>query len=117
MSTANTIATWVGLVLSAASLVVGIISLINTTLIKRKQIMEIEAAKEIAIFNSDMPRAAIIERPNDSGKGLVFVPIENNEGLLDYLRDHPNERIAPKDYKSCKYNKIEILSILNNYEE
>ena len=91
-------------------MITGTLSLINTALIKRKQIKEIEAAKEIAIFNSDMPRAAIIEKPNKTGIGLVFLRLENQEELANYLNKNPNCKVITAEYCGGGiYNKLEVL--------
>ncbi len=95
-----------------AGLIVGIIALKNTSLIKKEQAREIEAAQEIAIFNSNMPRAAIIEKPNHAGVGIVFLQVENNESLLDYLRQHPDEKVVTSQYGgNGPYNKVEVAKI------
>ena len=96
-----------------AGLIVGIIALKNTSLIKKEQAREIEAAQEIAIFNSNMPRAAIIEKPNHAGVGIVFLQVENNESLLDYLREHPDEKVVTSQYGgNGPYNKVEVAKIV-----
>ena len=96
-----------------AGLIVGIIALKNTSLIKKEQAREIEAAQEIAIFNSNMPRAAIIEKPNPAGVGIVFLQVENNESLLDYLREHPDEKVVTSQYGgNGPYNKVEVAKIV-----
>lgn len=92
-----------------ASLIVGIIALNNTSLIRREQASEIQAAQEIAIFNSNAPRAAIIEKPNDAGMGIVFLQIENYDSLIDYLREHPNEKAVTSQFGgNGPYNKVEV---------
>lgn len=91
-------------------MIIGALSFINTVLIKRKQIKEIGAAKEIAIFNSDMPRAAIIEKPNESGVGLLFLRLENQEELTNYLNKNQSCKVITAEYGGCGiYNKVEVL--------
>lgn len=94
---------------SVVSLVVGIIAMNNTSLIKKEQAREIEAAQEIAIFNSNMPRAAILEKPNHAGMGIVFLQVENYDTLVDYLREHPDEKVVTSKYGgNGPYNKVEV---------
>ena len=101
-----------------AGLIVGIIALKNTSLIKKEQAREIEAAQEIAIFNSNMPRAAIIEKPNPAGVGIVFLQVENNESLLDYLREHPDEKVVTSQYGgNGPYNKVEVAKIVTRKDQ
>ena len=105
----NTVIGVIGVLIGIASLVIGAVSLKNTTLIKREQAREIEAAHDIAIFHSAMPRAAIIEKPNEAGRGIVFLKVENYEDLLDYLREHPGAEVITSQYNgSGPYNRVEV---------
>ena len=110
MDTFNTIVGIIGVAIGIAGLIVGIVSLKNTTLIKRKQAREIEAAHDIAIYNSDMPRTATIERPNPKGVGIVLLQFENVNDLLDYMQEHPDEKVITTKYKGKgPYNKVEVM--------
>lgn len=100
-------------IVGVASLIVGIIALKNTSLIKQEQAREIEAAQEIAIFNSSMPRAAIIEKTNHAGVGIVFLQVENCDSLVDYLREHPDEKVVTSQFGGTgPYNKVEVAKIV-----
>lgn len=109
MEVFNTIVGIVGVLVGIASLVVGIKALYNTSLIKREQAKEIEAAHDIAIFESYMPRAAIIEKPNQQGTGILLLQLEKYEDLIDYLREHPDEKVITSEYDGKgPYNKVEV---------
>ena len=108
----NTIVGIIGVAIGVAGFIVGIVSLKNTTLIKREQAREIEAAHDSAIYNSDMPRTATIERPNPEGVGIVLLQFENVNDLLDYMREHPNEKVITTKYRGKgPYNKVEAMKI------
>lgn len=101
-----------GRLFSLIGVVIGVVALINTCIIKKKQIKEIEAAKEVAIFKSDMPRAAIIEKPNDAGVGIVLLQFESISDLLNYTNDNPNCKVVTSQYGGDEpYNKIEVLRL------
>ena len=111
----NSIMGVVGVLISFVSMIIGIVALRNTSLIKREQAKEIEAAHDISIFQSAMPRAAIIEKPNEVGMGIVFLQLENYEELVDYLREHPDEKVITSQYnESGPYNKVEVKRPIKN---
>lgn len=101
-----------GLLIGVCSLVVGIKALKNTAIIKREQIKEIEAAQELAIQESIAPRAAIIEKPNDAGMGILFLNVRNYSDLIEHLQAHPDEKVITENYSgSGPYNKVETDSL------